>query len=44
VDQVAAAIGRRASFALSISDGELRLSFADQTVTVPMTEHRIDAR
>jgi uncharacterized protein YaeQ len=44
VEQLGAAIGRRASFALSVSDGEVRVSFDDRTIEVPMTEHRITPR
>ena len=44
VEEIAATIGRRASFALSVSDSDLQVSFDDRTITVPMTEHRIEAR
>jgi uncharacterized protein YaeQ len=41
VEQLGAAIGRRASFALGVSDGELHVSFDDRTIAIPMTEHRL---
>ena len=43
IDEVAALIERRTSFALSVSGGELHLAIGDRTVVIPMTEHRIPA-
>jgi uncharacterized protein YaeQ len=41
IERIAAAVGRRSSFALSVSDGELHVSFDDGSITVAMQEHRI---
>jgi uncharacterized protein YaeQ len=41
IDQIASLLDRRSSFALTVSGGELHLSIGEQTVEVPMTEHRI---
>jgi uncharacterized protein YaeQ len=41
VEEVAGLLGRRSSFALSITGGELHLSIADRTVVLPVMEHRI---
>lgn len=41
IEEVAALIERRTSFALSVSDRELHLSFGDRAITIAMTEHRI---
>jgi uncharacterized protein YaeQ len=43
IEEIAALIDRRTSFALSVSGGELHLSFADRTIAMPMIEHRIPA-
>jgi len=42
IEEVAALLGRRSSFALSVSDGELQVAFDESSVTVPMHEHRIE--
>jgi uncharacterized protein YaeQ len=41
IDQIASLLDRRSSFALTVSGGELHLSIGEQTMEVPMTEHRI---
>jgi len=41
VDEVAALIDRRASLAVSVSDGELLIALGDRTFTLTMFEHRI---
>jgi uncharacterized protein YaeQ len=41
VDEIAALIDRRSSFALSVSGGEFHLSFSDRTFAMPIVEHRI---
>lgn len=43
LEQVAALIDRRTSFALSVSGGELHFAFGDRTIAMPMIEHRIPA-
>ena len=40
IDNVSDLIERRASFALSVSGGELTLAMGDRTFDIPMTEHR----
>ena len=41
VETVAASLDRRTSFSLTVSGGELHLSFGDQLFMVPMSEHRV---
>ncbi len=41
IEEAAALIDRRTSFALSVSGGELHLSFGDRSITIPMVEHSI---
>ena len=41
IEEVAALIDRRTSFALSISGSELHLSLGDRTIAMPMIEHSI---
>ena len=41
IEQIAAVIDRRTSFSLSVSQGELYVSIGDQTITLPIVEHRI---
>ena len=41
IDEIADLIDRRSSFALTVSGGELHLSFADRTFAVPIVEHRL---
>src|SRR5689334_14071559 len=43
IEAIAASFERRTSFSLSVSGGELHLSFGAQMLTVEMTEHRLDA-
>jgi uncharacterized protein YaeQ len=42
IDEVAERLDRRASFALTVSGGELHLSIGEQTFAIAMTEHRLD--
>ena len=42
IEEVAALIDRRASFALSVSDGELTIAIGDRNITLPMIEHRLE--
>src|SRR5688572_20523066 len=42
IEEVAALIDRRASFALSVSDNELHISIGERTITLPMAEYRIN--
>lgn len=41
IDEIADLIDRRSSFALTVSGGELHLSFANRTFAVPVAEHRL---
>jgi uncharacterized protein YaeQ len=41
IEEIAALMDRRSSFALNVSGGELQLSLGDRTFEIPMTEHRI---
>ncbi len=41
IDEIADLIDRRSSFALTVSGGELHLSFADRTFEVTIAEHRL---
>lgn len=41
IDTVAELIDRRASFALSVSGGELHLAMGDRNFAIPMAEHRL---
>jgi uncharacterized protein YaeQ len=41
IEEVAMLLDRRTSFALSVSGGELHLSFGERTIRMPMIEHRI---
>jgi uncharacterized protein YaeQ len=41
IDVVAEQLGRRSSFALTVSAGELHLSLDEQTTAIGMTEHRL---
>ena len=41
IEEVAALIERRASLAISVSDGELLVALGDRTFTLVMTEHRL---
>ena len=41
IEEAAALIDRRTSFALSVSGGDLHLAFSDRTIELPMVEHRI---
>ena len=41
IEQIAASVDRRTSVALSVTHGELFLTMADRTFTVPIAEHRI---
>jgi uncharacterized protein YaeQ len=41
IDELAALIERRASLAVSVSDGELMIAMGDRAFTLVMTEHRI---
>jgi uncharacterized protein YaeQ len=41
IEEVAALIERRASLAISVSDGELLVAMGERTFTLAMTEHRI---
>jgi uncharacterized protein YaeQ len=43
IEEVARLIERRTSFALSVSHGELHLSFGDRILMMAMAEHRIAA-
>ena len=40
IDEVAPLIERRASMAISVSDGELLVAMGERTFTIAMTEHR----
>jgi uncharacterized protein YaeQ len=42
IEAIARSLERRTSFSLSVSGGELHLSFGGQMLTVPMTEHQLD--
>ena len=42
IEETASLIERRTSMAISVSAGELMISVGDRTVTLPMTEHRIE--
>ena len=41
IEEIAGRLDRRSSFALSVADGELQLSFDRQTFSLSMVEHRI---
>jgi uncharacterized protein YaeQ len=41
IEELAALIERRASLAISVSDGELLVALGERTFTLAMTEHRI---
>ncbi len=41
IEEIAALIDRRTSFSLSVTQGELYVSIGDQTITLPIVEHRI---
>jgi uncharacterized protein YaeQ len=41
IEEVAALIERRASLAISVSDGEVTVAIGERMFTLPMTEHRI---
>jgi uncharacterized protein YaeQ len=41
IDEIADRIDRRSSFALSVSGGELHLSFTDRTFEVPIADHSL---
>ena len=41
IEELAALIERRASLAISVSDGELLVAMGERTFTLAMTEHRI---
>jgi uncharacterized protein YaeQ len=41
VESIAERLDRRSSFALSVSGGSLHLSLGDETIEIPMTEHRL---
>jgi uncharacterized protein YaeQ len=41
IDEVAALIERRASLAISVSDGDLLVALGERTFTISMTEYRI---
>ena len=41
IDEIADLIDRRSSFALTVSGGELHLSFADRTFEVAIADHRL---
>jgi uncharacterized protein YaeQ len=41
IDELAAVIERRASLAVSVSDGELFVAIGERTFTLAMTEHRL---
>ena len=41
VDEAADSLDRRSAFTVSISGGDVHLSFADRTCAIAMTEHRI---
>jgi uncharacterized protein YaeQ len=41
IEAIADRLDRRSSFALTVSAGEVHLSLGDQTLAVPMAEHRI---
>jgi uncharacterized protein YaeQ len=41
IAEIAAAIGRRTSFSLSVTHGELYLALGDRTFTLAMVEHRV---
>jgi uncharacterized protein YaeQ len=43
IEQIAALLDRRTSFALSVSGGDLLVSIADRTFTLSVIEHRIGA-
>ena len=43
VEQVAALLDRRTSMSISISHGEVYVSIADRSITLPIGEHRITA-
>ena len=44
IEEVAALIDRRTSFALSVSGGDLHLSIGDRMIALPMVESRIDGQ
>ena len=41
IEEIAAILDRRTSMSISVSQGELYISVADRTVTLPIVEHRI---
>jgi len=41
IEEVAALIERRASLAISVSDGEVTVAIGERMFTLPMTEHRL---
>ena len=41
IEEIAAILDRRTSMSVSVSQGELYISVADRTVTLPLVEHRI---
>ena len=41
IDEIADLIDRRSSFALTVSGGELHLSFTDRTFEVPIADYRL---
>lgn len=43
IEQAASLIDRRTSLAVSVSGGDLHLSFGERTIEIPMIEHRIGA-
>ena len=43
IEQLAAILDRRTSMSISVSQGELFISVADQNVTLPIVEHRISS-
>ena len=43
IEQAASLIDRRTSLAVSVSGGDLHLSFGERTIEIPMIEHRLGA-
>jgi uncharacterized protein YaeQ len=42
IEEIAAAVDRRTSMAMSVTDGELFITMHDRTFTLPLHEHRIE--